>query len=252
MTEKIKGLDDSAFAAIGLGGNISKKEQEIETIKMGTDIIVSVELEESEEDYKARQEELKNDLINEISSGVEEKLKSKVVQELKEEQEKLALKLEEDKERLREETYEEAFQEVWKKSSDLEHGNLTIVDNKSDDETEVMDEKSKKKSKKEANQQDVVTPMGITQVYVGQGVGVERKKVSIFKKLLNKFKDIVVTIIILEFVLFIGVILTDLVNPSLELDITATFKQINATGFTLIKNIIHEIWVFIQNRYLQK
>lgn len=248
---------DYIFESLGMG------PVEKENINISGDCITFNNIfmeEEEEEELRVRKEkaleEFKKRFEGEITEELKEQITNRIVQQLKEEQEKVAIKLEEERQKLEEEKErlrEEELQRVFKESLDLEDeiskSNLEIVDNEPD-----ISKKRQNKFKKQPIQEEIISTNGTTQIYVGQrdGVEIQRRKVSLLKRFGVVLKDFLLIVLSLEFVLFIGIILTNLVNPSLELDIVETFIEVNITAFKIIVGVLQDVWVYLKEKYLQK
>ncbi len=257
MQNSKKGINSSVLQGLGMGFDIpEEKEIKVESKMLDEDThYMEIEdfIDETEEELREKQEkaleEFKQGFKGELTAELEEQITNKIKEEFFEELKIERQKFEEEKERLREEELQRVFKESLDLEDEIVKSNLEIVDN----ESELSEKKSKRKSKKEQKKEESTGTNPIIQNFYGHnGVVIEKKKVSIFKRLMRKLKQLLVLILAIEGAVLLWVTLTSLVNPSLELDIIETFIQINITVFTLIKGVLQDIWGFIEKRYLKK
>lgn len=209
-------MKDNEYVAEKLGFVAEKPEEPKITIFKGSEdtSVITVEgfTEEDEEERKARVDkalnDFKQDFKGELTEELIEKITIQVTNQMLLEQEKVALKLEEErikleeeKEQLRQEEFEAQIRELEmaQREEELNKGKLEVVENQV-----------------QPNQQ------GPTHIYIGQQVG-EKKKISIGKRLMLKFRgvldfiiDKILTATVVIIFIFIGYLLFFIVFPNNE------------------------------------
>lgn len=209
-------MRENEFLAESLGLVAEKPEEPKITIFKGSEDtnIMTFEnfTEEDEEERKERidkaVEEFKQGFKGELTEELIEEITKQVTKQMILEQEKAALKLEEErikleeeKEQLRQEEFEAQIRELEmaQREEELNKGKLEVVENQV-----------------QPNQQ------GPTHIYIGQQVG-EKKKISIGKRLMLKFRgvldfiiDIILTATVVIIFIFIGYLLSFVVFPNNE------------------------------------
>lgn len=209
-------MKDNEYVAEKLGYVSVKPEEPKITIFKGSEdtSIMTFEhfTEEDEEERKERidkaVEEFKQDFKGELTEELIEKITNQVTSQMVLEQEKAALileqeriKLEEEKEQLRQEEFDAQIREL--------------------EMAQREEESNKGKLEVDVNQVQP-NPQGPTHIYIGQQAE-EKKKISIGKKIMLKFKrvgefiiDSILNLIVIAICVFIAYLLSFVVFPENE------------------------------------